>query len=337
MFARPAGAPKEMLSVVRSPDGTPTKVRINYSSLDIIQSCPRKAWYLLKRGIRSQVESPATVYGTAIHKALEVFYSHPSAVRELPRDFLKHAELMAAGVPAPEEHFLYDAIQSFVRAAAPLATLPESDKRSLSTGVWTLWHYFQTYIKDEYVVHCDENGPITERLFSLPLCEVGGICIELFGTIDCVLRHERTGVILPCDHKTSSVVGNDFYSRLKPNAQYTGYLLGAREVLGLDTDSFLVNCIQVKPRPVTARGQPPHFPRQVTKRTEEDFAELRDMLAEAVANWLHWDATDVWPLGPVNSCTMYGGCSFLEVCAAPHSIRENILKAKFTEGYTNAT
>ncbi len=334
VLARPPGAPKEMLSVSER-DGR-LVVRINYSSLDIIQTCPRKAQYVLKRKLRSQAEAPALVYGTAIHKALEVFYSYSGKERELPRDFEKNADLIPSGVMPTEKHFLYDALAAFCANAEGLHALPEANERSLSAGIWTLCHYFKTYLNDEYVIYSDDKGPVTERSFTLPLQPdnplPGGVLIELFGQVDFVLRHERTGVILPGDHKTTSRLGNEFFSRLKPNHQYTAYLLGAQQCLGLDTDSFLVNGIQVKARPLTPRGGPPHFTRQITKRSPEDIAEFHDLMAEAVSNYLHWEASGIWPLGAVNSCNFYGGCTFQEICAAPQTIRENIIKAKFTEG-----
>ncbi len=320
--------PKEMLSVLPQPDGR-TKVRINYSSLDIIQTCPRKAYYLLERKLIAKNESPATLYGKAIHGALEVFYSHSRRERTMPKNFLEHAELIPAGVAPPEGHFLYAAISRFCEIAAPLRALPDSDKRSLGTGIWTLFHYFKTYLEDPYVVFCDSAGPVTERRFSLPLLSRGLLDIELFGTIDVVLKHEVTGVIIPTDHKTSSVVGADFYSRLKPNAQYTGYLLGAQAVLGLDTDSFMVNAIQVKPRPVTARGMPPHFPRQITKRSPDDMQEFREQVYASVVSFLQWKETGIFPLGPVNSCASYGGCNFLEICSAPTLLRNAMIENKF--------
>lgn len=324
------GGPKEMLSLSELPDGR-TKVRVNFSSLDILQTCPRKAYYVLERKLKSQNESPATLYGSAIHKALEVFYSHPSKERSLPEKFLEQARLIPFGTVPSESHFLFDAVAAFCEVARPLSALPDSDKRSLSTGVWTLFHYFKAYVDDPYVIYADETGPYAERDFTLPFYEDESTQVELFGRIDAILVNRDTGVILPTDHKTSSIVGPDFYNRLKPSHQYTAYLLGSRLLLNKpDLDSFLVNCIQVKPEPTTSRGQPPHFPRQVTKRNDGDIAEFTDVVRECVTNFLRYRSTQMWPLGPVNSCTAYGGCQFLDVCSAPGMLRENMLKAKYT-------
>lgn len=323
----PSQAPKEMLSVSRSDEGR-TKVRINSSSLALIQECPRKVKYVLKERWVAESESPATLFGSAIHKALEVYYSVVPEVRgPLPK--FEELELMSFGHPAPSEGLLYKCTSAFLEKAQPLSPLPTEDKRSLQSGVWLLWNYFKAYLDDPYVTYVDEKGPFVERPFSFILLQTPTLEVEYFGQIDLILQNKATGDLLVCDHKTSSIVGNDFYNRLKPNHQYTGYLLGAREAFGIKTDSFLINCLQVKEKPKTTRGTPPHLPRQITTRTEEDYQEFREVIKHAANTFIHWEETQEWPLGPTNVCANYGGCSFLPVCSAPFSLRENILKSKF--------
>lgn len=323
----PSEKPKEMLSVLR--DGAQTTVRINSSSLSVIQTCARKTQYSLFEGWRGKHTSPPLVFGQAIHKALEVFYSHPKQERTIPADFDDVAPLLAHGHNTTSPHFLYEAVRAFVEAGEPLKMLPDTDTRSLSSGIWVLSHYFRTYLNDQYVIHSDEQGPLTERRFEYVLYEDRGLRIILFGTIDFVLRNLATGEILPGDHKTSSQMGIPFLNRIKPNHQYTGYLIGAREVLGLTTENFLVNGIQVKARPLTSRGGPPTFTRQVTRRTAEDFAEFRDVVRWSVESYLRWEKSGVWPLGVVDACSNWGGCNFLDVCQAPNELRKNILEAKY--------
>lgn len=326
-LALPKSGEKEMLSVFE--ENGRTVVRINYSSLSIIQECPRKAYYNFERGLRSKSDSPATVFGTAIHKALEIFYSEPRENRSIPVRFKDHSDLMAFGTPAPTEHFLYKAVQGFIDSAEPLRALPDDDKRSISNGVWILQEYFAKYINDPFEVYCDEKGPITERRCEAVVYEDAELKIILFGTIDVILQNKQTNVVLPADHKTSSIVGNDFYNRLKPNLQYSAYSWLAKEVLKIDSNVFMVNCIGVKARPKTSRGSGPDFPRQVTTRTEADFVEFKESVIEGVQRFLGWREAGVWPLGSVNVCTFWGGCSFLEVCGAPEEIRGAMIENKF--------
>jgi len=326
--ATPDAPRKVMLSVEH--DGAQALVRINSSSLSIIQTCPRKTQYVLQQGWKSKAISPALVYGTAIHKALEVFYSCPPKERgEMPAHFDDNAMLIAHGHPAPAKHFLYDAIAAFVKAAEPLRMLPDTDKRSLSSGVWTLGHYFRVYLRDAYVTYADSAGPCVERTFETDLYESKLLKIRIFGTIDFVLKNAATGEILPGDHKTASQMGSDFLNRCKPNHQYTGYILGAQRELGLSTENFMINGVQVKPRPLTARGSPPTFTRQITRRSDEDVQELIHSITWAVRSYLEWEKENVWPLGTADACSSWGGCQFLDICSAPNALRNNILEAKF--------
>lgn len=324
---------KEMLTV--RTQGQQTIVRINSSSLSVILSCPRKSYYSLHRNLRSKSEGPALTFGTAIHKALEVFYSYPYELREFPVKFVEYSDLLVFGTEVPPEkdpeHFLYKAIRAFALAAAPLATLPDTDKHSLSCGAWMLQHYFKTYLKDPYEVYVDAQGPFVERTSEIVILDTPELKIIVFGTLDIVLKNLATGAVLPGDHKTTSQLGSDFFNRLKPNHQYTGYLMIAREVFGLQTNEFLVNGLQKKPRPLTTRGTPPNFSRQITTRSEQDFQEFKDAVLWAVRSYLEWSATNNWPIGNVDACTLWGGCQFLQTCSAPSQIRENIIQSSFNE------
>lgn len=325
--------PKEMISVRR--DGVRTFVRVNSSSLEIIQECGRKAQYSLVEKWRSQHESPATIFGSAFHKALEVFYSGPREARKLPQ--LGDMEFMAYGnrIAGEETDLLLSATRAFLDKGAALTSLPPGDKRSLPNGVWTLWNYFRAFIDDPYVAHVDDSGPFVERSFSFTLYEDAELTIEYFGTIDIVLKNLMTGELLPGDHKTTSQLffgGDSYFDREKPNNQYTGYLLGARTAYGIESNNFLVNVIEVKARPKTERGQPAKFPRQITSRDENDFQEFRELVIEMVRTHLAHLDSNIWPLGTVTACNKYGGCQFKQVCAAPKNLRENILTAKFIKG-----
>lgn len=275
------------------------------------------------------------VYGKALHKALEVFYTFPKAERSIPKDFKEVSDVMAFW---PEEnrknqaatHFLYAAIDAFITEGQPLATLPDTDKRSLPNGIWVLQEYFKTYLNDPYVTYVDDRGPFTERTGEHVIFEDAELRIMVFGTIDLVLKHEVNHNILPADHKTTSQVGTDFFNRLKPNHQYSGYVFIVQRVFQIMTEEFLVNGVEVKSKPKTPRGKGPSFTRQITRRTDEDMQEFADTVEFAVRAYLGWKRSNVWPMGHVSECASYGGCQFLEICSAPNALRENLIESKFT-------
>jgi hypothetical protein len=319
---------KEMLTVRE--EGGVTYVKINSSSLQLIQECLRKSRYALLEKWKPEGESPALTFGSAIHKALEIYYRGDVADRKLPS--LSDLESLAFNAPTDDLGLIERAIVGFVEKAQPLAQLPDSDKRSILNGIWILHSYFKAYLEDPYVAYVDDQGPFVEREFVFTLYSSPTLVIELFGTIDFALRHIANGNIIVGDHKTSASFGfggSSYWDRDRPNAQYCGYLLAAREVFKLDTTEFMVNVVEVKAKPKTARGSVPSFPRQITTRDADDFAEFRETILYNVKLYLEAMKTGIWPLGPVNACNNYGACTYKQVCAAPPSLRENILKAKF--------
>lgn len=330
LVVTPQEGEKEMLSVFS--EGQKTVVKINFSSLSVIQECGRKADYSLLRKLKGKSDSPATVFGSAIHKALEVFYLAPREERKMPRDFDEHSALMAYGHPAPTEELLYRCVAAFVKRAEALKGLPDTDKRSLASGVWLLANYFKVYENDPWVCFVDKNGPIVERRCEHILHEDEKLKIILHGTIDLVMRNEQNGAVLATDHKTTSIVGNDFYNRLYPNVQYSTYAYLAREVLGIKSDGFLVNALETKSKPLTPRGGPPKFFRQVTVRTEKDFEDMKKIYIDAVRRFLYWQSTGEFLQGSVTICANYGGCTYLKVCNSPHEIRETVIQNTFSAG-----
>jgi hypothetical protein len=321
-------APKEMISITQV--GKQTVVRVNSSSLSLLQECMRKAQYALLEGWKVTDESPATVFGSAIHRAQEIFYRGDLKERILPK--LEDLEMMAYGHGAASNGLIERAVAGFLEKAEPLRPLPEGDKRSLLNGVWILHHYFKAFLADPWVCIVDVHGPFVERGFTYRTLDTSALAIDLFGTIDFAWKHTTTGEVVVGDHKTSSALnfgGSSYFDRDKPNHQYSAYMLGAQKVFGFDTQNFVVNVLEVKARPKTSRGQPPSFPRQVTTRTEEDLIEFQEVLEYYVRRYLEAIDANYFPLGPVQSCNSYGSCQFKQVCSQPKSMRRNILEAKF--------
>lgn len=321
--ARP---PKRMLEVTSQPDGN-VLVAINYSSLELIQTCLRKAQYSLARKLRSDDDAPALNFGSAIHKALEHWYTLPEAERELLPSQRERAELLAFG------HGLHDqtigaveSVRQFCLARwDQLRGVPEQDKRSLSNGVKILKAYFKTYQKDALVVARDESGaPLIERSFEFEMHREPGLVIRYHGAIDVILRNQQSGLLLIADHKTTSSLGTEFYARCKPNPQYTGYVMGAQRCLGISTNLFMVNGIQV------AKTMQ-QFARQITTREQEDFDELTGSVVANVRRWLDATASGSFVQAAPNPCSFYGGCTYLPVCSVPGQLRESVIGSKWPE------
>lgn len=317
--------PKRMLEIQKREDKW--IVHMNSSSLDLIQTCLRKAHYSLNRQLRSPGdESAALAFGSAIHKGLEHWYSLPATKRQLSSAEREAAQLMAFGHHLDDDcDGALESVRQFVRARYDVLKALENDKRSLENGVKILMEYFKKYYDDPLEVARDEAGPMVERNVSFLMHEEPGLEIHYFGTIDVILRNTETGVLLVTDHKTTSALGQEFYNRCKPNFQYTGYVLAAKSALGLDTNLFMINGIQVAKTKAS-------FARQITERTEEDFDELRVAVRHNVMRWLEATSTESFPMAPPNPCASYGGCQYLRICEVPHKLKENVIRSLFSEG-----
>lgn len=317
---------KEMLTWTKTPNGH--HVRINYSSLELLQTCPRKAHYALNLNLRQQTDSDALVFGSAIHKALEHWYQLPVEERSLPASLREDAEMFAFGanLDKPATQGALESLRQFsIAGNRVLSALPPEDKRSINSGIRILQAYFKRYADDGFVVAKDTFGnPYIERKFTFRLYTDPTLSIDYFGTIDVILENKTTGLIMVADHKTTSMLGKEFYDRCRPNPQYTGYVLGAQQSLNVNTNLFMINGIQ------TAKTKT-EFARQVTERTEDDFNELRYSVVHHVTNWLRLNNVGIFPQTAPNPCSMYGGCQYRKICEVPNKLKNNVIKAEYGE------
>lgn len=334
---------KEMLKVWE--ENGKTVFSINFSSLDVINTCGRKAYYQLACGWKSKDESAPLVFGSSIHKALEVWYSARPEARILPKskandkgaiaanaglelldggeneDGTKRKDFLADFRDNPEGIFAACMFE-FGKSMRPLANLDAGDIRSVPSGVKILNNYFKSFKDDGLEVIVDAHGPLVERQMRAVMYEDDKIKIIFHGTCDLGVINPQSGKPVIMDHKTARSVGTDFFNRIKPNHQYTGYIWLAREVLGLDVRTFCVNGLQ------TAKTVH-NVARQFTDRSDEDIAELKMAVIEACKRYKDWSDAGLWPMNSPQPCTMYGGCSFRRVCEVPQALRENILTSLF--------
>ncbi len=299
-------------------------VEMNFSSLAIIQECLRKAKYRLIDELSNEDDSEAQIFGKAIHKALEHWYMLPEEYRQLTDSELKTVDSVIGGlIPEGPYPTALDSIFEFVKTAEPLRFLGDDDKRSMANGIKILKAYFKHYANDGMEVLRDSDGqPMVEKQVEGVLYDTPELKIIFHGQIDLVLRNKITGQVHISDHKTTASLGKDFYNRISPNHQYTGYVWAANNLLGIKTDSFIVNGIQV----AKTKSE---FARQVTTITEDDYSEMLMAYVEAAKRLIHAETHMRYPMTSPNPCAAYGGCQYLDICQAPLVLRTNIIQAKY--------
>ncbi len=318
--------PKEMLSIRKAEDRQ--IVKINFSSLNVVQACMKRAYFNLERGLQSKLESSALTFGKAFHAAMEVWYCSPQANRKSETGHCDDAQALMLAGHEPTPH------GDCARCAAVFAflegtkTLGESDgARDPANGMLVLNSYFDHYLTDPFEVLMDASGPVVERDFEYKVGEFqipneGLVEIWFFGRIDSVLRNRETSEIVVTDHKTTGALGKDFLNRIKPNFQYTGYWMAAKDILKVNPSRFLVNGVQVAK---TKRD----FARQFTTVTDEEIQNLKDAILWNVTNYLKARRSGMWPLSAPDACTQWGGCSYKRICELPKSLHESMISVEF--------
>lgn len=298
------------LRTIKTDKGDKFEIDVNSSSLSLIQTCKRKAKYILLDGIRGE-SSPAQSFGSIVHAAMADFYLRPIADRR-PDDLVK----------------------DFQHRFNESGYAPEDDVRTIETGTKIMAEYQSAFSSDCYTVALDPTGkPIVERDFQFTLFDSPKVKINWFGRIDMLAIDEKTGEYVLFDHKTSRSLGQEFFNRYRNSHQFTGYALGAESIFldfgkHVSVKRAVVNGLQVaKTKQQTARQEITIDGHRVDEFRETVFFEVMSFLKAIEAE--SYPMTD-------SSCSTWGGCQFLDACAASGEVRRNILQTMKEKGVNNA-
>lgn len=287
---------KKMFELQKDESGE--TIRINSSSLSILQSCKRKAHYLFDAQM-SAGTSNAQYFGTIIHAALARWYMimpedrHGMSLSEIARqEFSRHGYV------------------------------PDDDLRTVEVATRVMDSYQKETANDPYLVMRDYNGkPMVEWEFEFPLGHTpDGRKIIWFGTVDLVLKNTQTSEVVVMDHKTTRSLGMDFMHRWNPNHQVTGYLMGVANNLERPVNHAVINGLQIA-KTVN------RVMRIDSYRSVEDFEEFKETVSTEV--WLYLQAKEagLFPMAQANVCTGFGLCKFIDVCSTSKSNRHQLLAA----------
>lgn len=317
---------KEMLTVRTLPDGR-REIRVNHSSYSLMSLCKRKAHYALNKGLVSRTESPATLFGSAIHAALEVWYASPPEHRKRGTSVCDDSFALMESGQAPVPHgrcVRCSAAYAFLQRAQGLQALQPDDKRSLRNGLTILEAYFETYADDPFVILSDALGPLCERMLSFTVSEDRWLRVTFFGTLDAVLRNPQSGQVILCDHKTTSALGKDFLQRINPNWQYVAYVAAFRENYPEhDTRTFMSNGVLVAKTKTS-------FARQFVQVSDSLIADWKESFLDSTHDWLkRIDETRSFPMTAPDPCCMWGSCQYRTICETPAALRDSVIRASY--------
>ena len=356
-----------------NPDGSLT-FRVDWSSIESLLGCNRSAEYKLIHSRQGGSRSALT-FGAAIHAGLEVWYRNKDKIDKLVLEDLSIAQYedkdSGAAQILTREILLsrcYSAIESTFASSPPSLF---QDYRIFDYAVQSFHSYITHYQNEILTPFVHEGKPLVEFSFAYPLGKVelptnmffqwgfgtlsndeikekdaveAGVMlpvhIEWTGIID--MLAEINGDLYVVDHKTTSIISQDFFDGFEIAMQPTGYFAAMRAAFpDLPIKGFMANVLACR-KPVAAltkSGKPTsskpfeafrrqyHYSDWHVNEFKQDALALVEELFANVTNKFFPKKTQ-WCVGK------YGKCSYFDVCSLPPESRFEML---MTDQYTNNT
>jgi hypothetical protein len=266
------------MELITQPDVLQHRDWIDFTSLSTFQYCPRRYWWAYRQGVQVREEHPALINGQAYHKAIATY--HQSRGAGIP-----HQQSMLAA---------FEACQKIMKRITV-----EDKTRNMTVALETLHDYFTRWEAEMYSTQeVEVTGAIDlgdllyvvriDRIFSSPLGE---------------------GIM---ETKTTSIVGDRWQQRGKPNDQITGYLFAA-SVLGSKRTVGVLDVIPIHDQ--SSKRKPPF--RVITYRSEEELAIWHRNVVEWWKLIKGCEATNWFPMHTGNCIPLIGAsCPYHPLCSS---------------------
>lgn len=284
------------------------------TSLDVLKTCPRKYFYSMIEGYRTE-QTPLTLsFGGLIHEAVEF------------TDRLVHS-----GVPKSE------AVPQVIRQALALGW----DKLPLKGGPRTrlslliaafeyveAWAYEQT----AQVVTLENGKPALELSFTvdLGLCAESGERFSYCGHIDKVHLDTLGAHVVERKHTTSQLE-ESYIQRYRMSPQVSGYAFALKILSHINTGGAFVEAFQIgatfaRIRRFAISRVPSQIDEWLSNTKQWIKSAERRAIESAAAEDADVEPSYAWEMNET-SCIHFGQpCEFFQICTKPASARANWLK-----------
>jgi hypothetical protein len=284
-------------------------LRIDNSSLEVFVTCPRSAQYKLIVG-KEAPGSAAMEFGSRIHECLEYTYQNKF------------------------DEPTYRYCLKLLNARFTSNPFPEDEWRTQELAVKVLSQYFNKYQLD-----LETYSPVSvEKAFSLPLCTIRlgthlpVSCHELLGEkdnhdlvyvdrvhvywsgkMDLAMATRTAGMVSVWDHKTTSMLGEQFFADFYLSQQTVGYVWASKKLLDLPyVPGFLVNGIGV--RKPTRTGVSVDLQREPFLYSEFHLSEWERDMQQLVSDFLSHLRSGYFPKATKWCFGKYSKCQYHPVC-----------------------
>jgi len=287
------------------------------TSLELAQTCLRKYYYTMIRGIKPRRQSVHLIFGGIYANALENFYKHRAEGDSIDEALRKIVRL------ALVESWEHERSESGERIPdTGQATYFDDTKKTrvnlIRTIVWYIEQFADESEDSMKTYHLQSGKPAVELSFTLELDDELMYCGHLDRVVD------FGGQLYIMDQKTTGgTVGTYFFDQFSPNNQMSGYAWAGQAILGSPVRGVIIDAAQIAVNFT-------RFERGITTRSKDQLEEWYDSALWTIKLARQATSLDQWPMN-LSACGNYGGCPFRQLCSRSPSVRENYIKSDYSE------
>jgi hypothetical protein len=274
------------------------------TSIKLAETCLRKYQLKMIQGWQPHRKSVHLIFGGHYATALEHFYKYLALGKS--RD---EAELIIV------RETLVATWDS--ESAEPWQSDHNTKTREnlIRTIVW----YLDQFREDSCTtVHLSNGAPAVEYSFALPVDD--GVVFA--GHLDRVV--EYSGKPYVQDQKTTgTTITPRYFEGYDPDTQMSMYTFAGKAIFGIPVKGVMIDAAQI------AVGFT-RFERGFTFRDEGQLNEWYDGAMWHIEKARTATKENYFPMN-ASSCGNFGGCEFRHICSRSPSVRENFLKADFSQ------
>lgn len=211
-----------MIGFVDSPTYGPT-LFIDHSTLEPWLECPYKGYIKLVERKKRDSASPALRYGGAVHAALAYRYRMKAVKQEVDWDHVNSKMIDIVARYMDSNPCAFEEWRNLDQASALLALHAQLNDRS-----------------EDFTIAKLSGFPFVEKSFVVDLGTIVKHRVFYVGRIDLVVKHDSNIFVL--DHKTTSMIGDGFWTQQRMSSQFLGYCYVLKQ-LGFQVTGYIVNAL----------------------------------------------------------------------------------------------
>lgn len=277
---------------------------IDNSSMELFTTCPRQAYYYIIRKLELDKPKIALDFGGAFHNVLEYMY------KKFGTGYRNQA-----------------ANGDIINYAASLTlNTPENDYRTISYLVEAVSKYLNDYPAEAFEIATLPSGePAIECPFAMPIGTIesslwGRISIVWTGKIDMIYRSRGALGIL--DHKTTSMMGPQFFTEFEIAHQMYGYNAATEFIMGEPSNYITINALGCRKPTVKGKGEKFEFQRHTIPISGPLLEEWHTDSLALVSDFISHCERGYFPKATKWCVGKYGACQYRAVCSLAPEHRE---------------